>query len=363
MTFMKHRLKPLNAVFRHMWSDQHRHTAIRMYALLAVILPLALVAAGGILLGWFNQPRPLSSLPYPKFPVRHLNLGMTLNAVDPLASAGTVTVSWSINYDSCSWNVTDSDLPHECTAVNIFMDPNLYAASNVPAETSSNRLPSVPVFQYDPYLATQYMSSQSSFQTNLAIWTRDMLYYNSIVNYPFDQYYANIWMYARVNGTDAPVGLELRYIQGVGFDYNTILIPPSSLPGTRVGDASENWHATYGNIDSYLWIRRNPFVIAYVVILVITMWIITLLLLAIAIRSAFFRYKTDATILVAPVATLFAFTTLRTSMPGSPSSFGAIIDFVGTLPSLTILVVIAIITLSQVLFKAKREHHISVAVP
>lgn len=94
----------------------------------------------------------------------------------------------------------------------------------------------------------------------------------------------------------------------------------------------------FGSLDLNLYIRRTVLVKAYVIILVVAMCesselhsvsqshrypgLIALLLLAISVRATFFQYEVDVTILAAPVATLFAFTTLRTAMPGSPSAFG-----------------------------------------
>ena len=40
------------------------------------------------------------------------------------------------------------------------------------------------------------------------------------------------------------------------------------------------------------------------------------------ISTVFFNFKQRAEVLVVPVATLFAFTQLRASMPGAPVDFG-----------------------------------------
>lgn len=49
---------------------------------------------------------------------------------------------------------------------------------------------------------------------------------------------------------------------------------------------------------------------------------ITLTLLLVMVTSVFFGFRQKGEILVVPVATLFAFTQLRTSMPGAPDGFG-----------------------------------------
>jgi hypothetical protein len=49
---------------------------------------------------------------------------------------------------------------------------------------------------------------------------------------------------------------------------------------------------------------------------------ITLILLLVMITAVFFNFRQKAEVLVIPVATLFAFTQLRASMPGAPAGFG-----------------------------------------
>lgn len=98
----------------------------------------------------------------------------------------------------------------------------------------------------------------------------------------------------------------------------------------------------FGYADLYLLIHRATPIKLYVLIIIIALCtcftlhahevpahtslplagLITLLLLAISIKAVFFRYHVDVAVLMVPVGTLFAFTSLRTSMPGSPTSFG-----------------------------------------
>jgi len=50
--------------------------------------------------------------------------------------------------------------------------------------------------------------------------------------------------------------------------------------------------------------------------------IITLILLLVMLTCVFFGFRQKSEILIVPVATLFAFTQLRGSMPGAPPGFG-----------------------------------------
>jgi len=50
--------------------------------------------------------------------------------------------------------------------------------------------------------------------------------------------------------------------------------------------------------------------------------LITLILLLVMLTCVFFGFRQKGEVLVVPVATLFAFTQLRQSMPGAPAGFG-----------------------------------------
>ena len=49
---------------------------------------------------------------------------------------------------------------------------------------------------------------------------------------------------------------------------------------------------------------------------------ITIILLLVMITTVFFGFRQKGEVLVLPVATVFAFTQLRQSMPGAPDGFG-----------------------------------------
>jgi hypothetical protein len=54
----------------------------------------------------------------------------------------------------------------------------------------------------------------------------------------------------------------------------------------------------------------------------LSLGLITLILLLVMVTSVFFGFRQRGEVLVLPVATLFAFTQLRGSMPGAPEGFG-----------------------------------------
>ena len=54
--------------------------------------------------------------------------------------------------------------------------------------------------------------------------------------------------------------------------------------------------------------------------------LITLVLLLLMFTAVIFGFRQRGEVLVVPVATVFAFTQLRNSMPGAPAGFGASSD-------------------------------------
>ncbi|KAK0429983.1 hypothetical protein EV421DRAFT_1913585 [Armillaria borealis] len=68
------------------------------------------------------------------------------------------------------------------------------------------------------------------------------------------------------------------------------------------------------------------------------------------IATVVFGFRQRNEIVVAPIGTVFAFTQLRSSMPGAPEGFGDILDFIGLLPCLTLLSISAIAMVGIYLF-------------
>ncbi|GJE91730.1 hypothetical protein PsYK624_078810 [Phanerochaete sordida] len=341
-------------IFR--WAMGPSRTARWSRVFFRIVFPMFLVVGLGIGIGWsfrtrtFSAPEDLGD-----FDGRSLYVSLDLESVDPLLNGGTIIINWYIGDDDC-WNSTDPNAtpdPEVCPPVNIFMGPNGFASSanGPPSTPANNNVPSTAIFEWTP--TTDGNADQATFTTALSIGTRSNKASDTILNYPFDRYLAEVWAYAQVNGTNDTVGLIIADTRGAAFGFDTRI--PSSAELKRdygLNIPEDNLLGEGGNIDVLLDIRRTVLVRAYVVTIIVAMWLITLLLLAISIKAALFMYNVDMAILVAPVATLFAFTTLRTALPGAPSGFGAIIDFVGTLPSLAALIAITVVCLIHVLVRS-----------
>ncbi|GJE91727.1 hypothetical protein PsYK624_078780 [Phanerochaete sordida] len=264
-----------------------------------------------------------------------MTMSLELDSIDPLANQGVIAVQWTLLQDSCM--VENNNNTSDCPPVNIYMDPTMFSGSGGGPPSGNNSDPQSPVFTIFAEGWNDLFANYPNFETSLNIGTRTDKLVDSLLNYPFDRYIAELWMYATVDGTNNPVNLIIVDASGVAFGFDAMV---ASI------DNSDN------QLDVFLNIQRTVLVRAYVVTIILAMWLVTLLLLVIAIKAIFFRGKVDTTILAAPVATLFAFTSLRTAMPGAPSGFGAIIDFVGTLPTLATLITITVVCLLHVLLRS-----------
>lgn len=127
------------------------------------------------------------------------------------------------------------------------------------------------------------------------------------IAYPFDRYNATFVFTAFCQG--APITIYgsfiVESIQGVSFHYiNQSLIYPAIEGET-------------GNIATYS-IGRSQASIAYVILLILFMWMITLLLVNLAIMSMVWSVVLPPQLVTVPAAVLFAFPSMRNSMPDPP---------------------------------------------
>ncbi|KAK0229665.1 hypothetical protein EDD85DRAFT_851202 [Armillaria nabsnona] len=268
---------------------------------------------------------------------RTVRLHGTLTSADIVQA--TMTVVWNVVSDSCDAN---------CTNVDIFFDTNMLR-SNTGGLMSNNR-PSVPTFLWNrtadlydyPYANT------ATFPTDLNIYpqeddTDDYTVHASLVYYPFDQYRANIFAFAQDASNNDSVSLIIESTSGlvVDLDIKTEFI--------------NNEHSFQEYIHEpliYLSVTllRSTTLKAYCIIVVVTFWFITLMICLIVITTTVCGFRQRNEIFVAPIATVFAFTELRSSMPGAPEGFGSTLDFFGILPCLALLCIASAMIVGSYLF-------------
>ncbi|KAI0044326.1 hypothetical protein FA95DRAFT_1597486 [Auriscalpium vulgare] len=327
--------------------DGHRPWVLRSTFILVVFIIL------GIVIGWEFRTKTFHGN-FSANPItpggRVLSLSLDVVSVDPIARV--VTLDWSILDDSCitsSYNTGDP-LPSDsdCPLVNIYVDPNLLAPTqgngNQPAQIGSSALASsdlssMPIFQYNVSSLLLYASSFPIFRTSLVMYSTSgaiagtstkRTLERSPENYPFDTYASDVFMFGQTNDTSEFVALSIDEPTGIAFGFY--------VRGERFPDASAppdpNAPPDFNDfVNLELSIKRAGLVKTYVIVVILAMWSISLGLVVISLKAVVFGHATDSAVLVVPAATLFAFTGLRSTLPGAPAGF----DFVGTLPAIGFL--------------------------
>ncbi|KAG2006035.1 hypothetical protein CC2G_002389 [Coprinopsis cinerea AmutBmut pab1-1] len=248
--------------------------------------------------------------PKAEFPGRTISLEVVLVSADP--KLGSITLDWSFLRElrsPCSIDNVDA-----CTDVNLFFDANLLRASgeySSQEDVASSGRPDRPVFVLNTrgIVERDIRAQKPTFRTQLSLFHPSDRH-SSLLFYPFDTYTAEIVLFAEEVGTNATVGVEIGDARGVAIGFETRVahihrrISPPEVA------------------DSTIILSRSILVKLYGIISTIAVWIVTLILSLVMITSVFFGYKQRPEVLLIPVATLFAFTTLRQSMPGAPEGFG-----------------------------------------
>ncbi|OBZ67164.1 hypothetical protein A0H81_12816 [Grifola frondosa] len=81
----------------------------------------------------------------------------------------------------------------------------------------------------------------------------------------------------------------------------------------------------FGTVVKNVEVTRGPVVRLYALFIVLVIWLVTLTFMATCVVNVFFGKGISSGVLVLPMGTLFAFTQLRSTLPGAPDGFGAII--------------------------------------
>jgi len=269
------------------------------------------------------------------FAGRTVELEVTLIAADP--KQGRMTLDWRIMGElqsACSpANLT------ACTSVNIYFDNNLLSTASASGSVASSDRPSIPIFRLNAtaLVMNDILSNSPVFRTDVALFSPGSTA-SSLLFYPFDGYLAELLLFAQDATTGDTVGVVFGKTRGVAVGFSTKVISRSDV------------YIPPGAIDSFVILSRDRFVKLYAVAATMTIWLITLILLLVMLMSVFFGFRQKGEILLVPIATLFALTQLRTSMPGAPDGFGDILDFVGLLPCLAILSLSASLILGAFIF-------------
>ncbi|KAK0188471.1 hypothetical protein F5146DRAFT_667252 [Armillaria mellea] len=265
---------------------------------------------------------------------RHISLHADLVSAD--LKEGTVVLDWIVLSDIC-----DS----ECTLVNIYFDTNLFRHPDIGGilPFGSNR-PTNPIIVWNAtaYYGNDVHASVAMFRTELATFSPDddskypvRRTRSSDVYYPFDRHIALIYAFAEDANTNASVSLSLDSTSGLAAGLK--VSPPDFITEPYNIEAGIPEH-----MFAIITLQRGTLVKIYCIIITMTFWLITLMMCLIMIMTVGFGFQQRNEIVVVPVGAVFAFTQLRTTMPGAPDGFSDVLDFVGVLPCLVLLSISAI---------------------
>ncbi|PPQ72097.1 hypothetical protein CVT26_006875, partial [Gymnopilus dilepis] len=187
---------------------------------------------------------------------------------------------------------------------------SLSAITSTSDKTRSSSRPTDPIFVHNAsaLAVADVLASTPTFRTDLSLFSPGGLE-SSLIYYPFDEYSAEICIFAQDVRDNSTVGIRFARTRGIAVGFSTNVVP---RPGVAIPP---------GVVDIVITLRRANLVRAFSIVTVLAVWLITLILLLVMITCVFFGFRQRSDILVIPVATLFAFTQLRGSMPGAPEGF------------------------------------------
>ncbi|KAF8994299.1 hypothetical protein BDQ17DRAFT_1331218 [Cyathus striatus] len=224
-----------------------------------------------------------------------------LISVDAMAS--TLLMRWYIKDDSC---IDDN----RCKPVYIYFDTLLNSNSgDVDQMKQGKYLPSFT--WYRDQLNYREGLSYPHFDTTSSLFddgTKKS--HTSTQNYPFDIYGVSFQIYGLENTTDIVMFNGVNIL--VDYTYGAALTHPGisgfeTTSYTKIGD-----YIPGGMYINHVSLRRSNLIKAYVVSIIIGI-----------LMKILFGYSQPKEALTVPIATLFAFTSLRGTMPGAPG-FGTV---------------------------------------
>ncbi|KAJ7486895.1 hypothetical protein FB451DRAFT_1391763 [Mycena latifolia] len=117
------------------------------------------------------------------------------------------------------------------------------------------------------------------------------------------------------------------------------MLAQSASTNASVGivlEISTGFHSTNNEqgVSLEFTIFRSTAVIGLVITVAIANWLVTIAFLWITAAAFLWDKDIVAEMFVLSIGTLFAFTSVRSNLPGAPAGFGAVVDYYGILPNL-----------------------------
>ncbi|KAF8639483.1 hypothetical protein AX16_010280 [Volvariella volvacea WC 439] len=167
-------------------------------------------------------------------------------------------------------------------------------------------------------------SLQNQMEPNAETWVRI-------------RYYAQFILFASNPENDERIHLNVTHTFGVAVNFGvTLHAARASLPLE-----DERW------LHIILRVERSTATKTFVILVIVTQWFTALIFTTITVATFKYRsHKLYFEVFVLPIASLFAFTTIRESFPGAPDGFGDPLDLYSIIP---VLILMSICSFSLVL--------------
>ncbi|GBE81023.1 hypothetical protein BKA93DRAFT_827765 [Sparassis latifolia] len=299
--------------------------------ILTIVVSILAIVGIGVGVGWAARLQTFNAEDGESVPPDNAII-LSANLVDVDPTSQTMTLDWFVNY-TC-------DFSH-CQDVNIFFDQNSMQSNSNSGSVASNSKPS-PLFLLNGtnfvnlWNSVDFRPSSLVFRTDLSISSYGTG--RTEQSYPFDKYLAQISIFAEALPGNETVNVTVYQTQGIAVGFNAQLLDSGKID-------------EFGTLYKFIEVTRGQVVRIYTIFIVMAIWLVTLTFIGACATSVFYGKGMSAAVLVLPVATLFAFTQLRGTLPGAPAGFGADIDFVGILPCLALLTFCSVFMTAVFLFR------------
>ncbi|KAH9484382.1 hypothetical protein JR316_0003863 [Psilocybe cubensis] len=274
-----------------------------------------------------------------------VNLTAEVVSVDPVSR--TIIMNWYPELVDQSCNISDPII------VDIFIPKVLLDATSPSFSTDTDD--NAVIRMNNTALCFALDQNYISFRTvTKLVASKEFLVAESIgtqrtfQSYPFDVYVAPFTFYSEnlaTPGVTKPLRVSQSFGIAVNFEISLI----------RYFVAMPYIH-TEQNLQFYLKIERSTATKAFVVIVAITNWITAVTFLTILASTLVYHpHEIYSELFVVPVGAVFAFSSVRSNLPGAPAGFGATIDLYTILPVLVIMSFCSVALLLTVLYRRIKE--------
>ncbi|KAF9522924.1 hypothetical protein CPB83DRAFT_863762 [Crepidotus variabilis] len=268
-----------------------------------------------------------------------LSLAIELISADPVAR--TITMDWYPLPFGRSCTIKPGKV------IDIYVDPNILDSSSL---RFTSTVLSVALADYLPVQRINFTAyCQQEISVLLAFRTISKLLNSdktagfpgtasrSVENYPFDIYFAPMYVYALDAETREYVKLNVSHSFGQIVNFAVDL------------HDSREWAHWLG---FSLRLKRSTATIVFVLAAALNNWLLAIAFLTICVSAVVYpSHQIYAEMFVVPVGAVFAFTAIRVGFPGAPSGFGASIDIYTILPVLIIMSFCSFFLLLIVLYR------------